>query len=533
MSDPVPPADPRPLGGRPLYPSRASGSGGPAAGPDDPTTPGGTGYTSPRTGATPEGRESGPGGSAGGGGGGSPNPSLRGAQGEREPAAVPIPPGQTFTLQNVGTVQCAALPESNTGYPNWRNGVLSSVLAAGLRPSRTRQFLHDLDHLSFEELLSPVSEEMELIDIRLYDAIARATKGKVFEPFADDIAASADFGNGRQALRVLDKAFNFVARVQAKKASNSIVRRHCKSMDELGPYIPAFKLRLKELRLAGTPLPPTIALDMLRAATEDIKELDATYAHFRALACDSQTTEALLEQLEMIEAEYRDKKQESRGKAAAAGNAAFAGSCNYCKKPGHKEKDCKKKAAERKKANAANVPPGNGSAAASPAAKSLSKSDKKALAAGQALMAGKGKGKGNASSGYPGGQTQTGAGAVPAGSYPPCDVCKKTNHATASCFYRPGGKLDPKRTATGKAAIQQPSAASSSSDLVNPAFSAFLAKQLRTGGYAVRRGAGVARLRRSSGGALAIGRVVGITLAESDADDEEGDDVPPLVTSSG
>ena len=44
--------------------------------------------------------------------------------------------------------------------------------------------------------------------------------------------------------------------------------------------------------------------------------------------------------------------------------------------------------------------------------------------------------------------------------------------------------------------------------------------------------AGVARVRRSSGGALAIGRVVGITLAESDADDEEGDDVPPLVTSS-
>ena len=50
---------------------------------------------------------------------------------------------------------------------DWRHSVRSPVLAAGLRPSRTKQFLYELDHLDFDELDTHMSEELELIDVRL------------------------------------------------------------------------------------------------------------------------------------------------------------------------------------------------------------------------------------------------------------------------------------------------------------------------------------------------------------------------------
>ena len=57
------------------------------------------------------------------------------------------------------------------------------------------------------------------------------------------------------------------ASAAATKASSSIVRRKCTKMGDLQDYLPSFRLRVKELDAAKTPLPPSIALDVLKAAT--------------------------------------------------------------------------------------------------------------------------------------------------------------------------------------------------------------------------------------------------------------------------
>ena len=80
----------------------------------------------------------------------------------------------------------------------------AAVLAAGIRPQMTRTYLEEMDEKPFDELDGHLSEELDLIDVRLYHAVMKASKGVVYQEYADSITADAVFGNGRQALRVID-----------------------------------------------------------------------------------------------------------------------------------------------------------------------------------------------------------------------------------------------------------------------------------------------------------------------------------------
>ena len=86
----------------------------------------------------------------------------------------------------------------------------------------TMQYLVDLDMLSFEDLAMPMTEQLELVDHRLYNSLVVAARSAPSTEYIDRITSTCRFGCGRQALRGLDKAHSFEAIKIGTKAGRKI-----------------------------------------------------------------------------------------------------------------------------------------------------------------------------------------------------------------------------------------------------------------------------------------------------------------------
>ena len=158
------------------------------------------------------------------------------------------------------------------------------------------QYLVDLDQLEFADLAMPMTEQLELVDHRLYNSLVDAARSATTTKYHDKITSTCRFGCGRQALRALDKAHNFEATLVATKAGGKMIRRKCKTIRELEEYVQSFRVRDKEMTAAGMPLHPTFTLELLEIATEGIPELAALFKDQSMR--ESSTTEQLLDRLE-------------------------------------------------------------------------------------------------------------------------------------------------------------------------------------------------------------------------------------------
>ena len=79
-------------------------------------------------------------------------------------------------------------------------------------------------------------------------------------------------------------------------------------MKELEEYVQHFRLKMRELEAAKMPLHPTLALETLEAATEDIPELAALFEDHEL--SEMKTTDALLDRLENKFVKWREKQEE-------------------------------------------------------------------------------------------------------------------------------------------------------------------------------------------------------------------------------
>ena len=215
-----------------------------------------------------------------------------------------------------------------------------------------------------------------------------------------------------------------------------MIRKKCKSIKELEEHVESFRVRDKEMKTAGMALPPLFTLELLELATEDVPELAALFEDHRMR--EMKTTEELLDRLEEKAVKWRDK-EESTKQANPAGKQAGGITCRYCNKPGHKESECRKKKRDEKMKREQQLKSEKkaAAAAAQAAQKTAADAKKKALAAQQ-------RGTAHAA-GAPGGGTNAGGGAnaggkgtgfSPNGAFPPCEHCKRTNHASAHCLYK-------------------------------------------------------------------------------------------------
>ena len=131
---------------------------------------------------------------------------------------------------------------------------------------------------------APLPLEMKLLNRKLYKALKKVVKGREHEEHLKTLRATCQKGNGRQALRILDIAHEFESGKLAASASSGIAGAEIKEMSQLGPYIAQFKLHNLYLESAGHPLPGIFGLEMIKKATESVKNerLVAALATFEA-----------------------------------------------------------------------------------------------------------------------------------------------------------------------------------------------------------------------------------------------------------
>jgi len=239
------------------------------------------------------------------------------------------------------------LPVEFHRYPGWRVGVKCDILNALPQENEAGMlFMEELDDpsVTFEDLADPLPEPLRILNSRLYSAVMKACqKHSDNYQYVLSLQTEVAFGQGRQAIRILDKAHNYEAPLLAIKAGGYVSNHKCGSMQDLSEHVAQLRLCLLQMGKISQQVEVLIVPQILKNI-EGIQNtgLSATIAEFENQDLMDQRSRDLIDRLEKAAIKFKAKQEENKKKVPA--NAAGVDKkCGYCGKANHEEPQCYQK----------------------------------------------------------------------------------------------------------------------------------------------------------------------------------------------
>ena len=128
------------------------------------------------------------------------------------------------------------------------------------------------------------------------------------------IEAKCDFGEGRQAIAVLNKHFGYEMQKLSRKAVSELVKLKCTGYDNVEKFLLEFQRLCRILVEASEAMAEPMKLELLLKQMMNVKQLGATLAAFAALPEKDQISATLIEWVE----KFVEQNQQLGGKAVPA-----------------------------------------------------------------------------------------------------------------------------------------------------------------------------------------------------------------------
>ncbi|OLP99528.1 hypothetical protein AK812_SmicGene17907 [Symbiodinium microadriaticum] len=259
-----------------------------------------------------------------------------------------------------GRIYIEDLPETGSDYEGWRFTLKSQILRVAPDPVAAMVYIRELDDesVSFGDLASNLSVDMNKTDVNVFAAVVAACqKGKKGPEILKLIQSRAQFGCGRQAVRIVDQRHLHESTHLATEANTKIQELSCSGLSELDSYMASFSLYRHQMGSGEHRLTNAGGIALLKRKLKDIKELDATFAVFNA--SNSVDLDALIYAVNGVIAHHSEEieRRKTQKKAAAAKVAAATAAggkgkgkhkskkgndklCEHCHKPGHTAQKC-------------------------------------------------------------------------------------------------------------------------------------------------------------------------------------------------
>ena len=214
-------------------------------------------------------------------------------------------------------------------WEGWRFPLKSQILRVAPDPVADMAYIRELDDeaVAFGDLASNLSVDMNKTDVNVFAAVVAACqKGKKGPKILKLIQSRAQFGYGRQAVRIVDQRHLHESTHLPTEASTKIQELSCSGLSELDSYMASFSLHRHQM--------------LLKRKLKDIKELDATFAVFNASS--SVDLDALIYENNGLIAHHSEeierRKTQKKAAAAKVAAAAAAGGKSQGGKGKHKSK---------------------------------------------------------------------------------------------------------------------------------------------------------------------------------------------------
>ena len=164
---------------------------------------------------------------------------------------------------------------------------------------------------------------MNKTDVNVFAAVVAACqKGKKGPEILKLIKSRAQFGCGRQAVRIVDQRHLHESTHLATEANTKIQELSCFGLSELDSYMASFSLLRHQMGSGEHKLTNAGGIALLKRKLKDIKELDATFAVFNA--SNSVDLEKKFRRLDLCHQRFdctslgRDKKAKSAEKGCSS-----------------------------------------------------------------------------------------------------------------------------------------------------------------------------------------------------------------------
>jgi len=182
------------------------------------------------------------------------------------------------------------LPTTYAEYPWYRFQLAQKVRSCGLPGTIFVPFLRQLQDYSLDELKvafrSLDSVELNL-ESKLFTAVGDILQDKKYLPLQQRIMGQCDEGAGRQAVKILDRHFQFTQPMMLNDAADAFDALSCNSMAELGPYLTGFRYHMGVMEAGGQTVNEAIVLSRLKRTIrpymkDGLTEIAATYSQWEA-----------------------------------------------------------------------------------------------------------------------------------------------------------------------------------------------------------------------------------------------------------
>ena len=144
-----------------------------------------------------------------------------------------------------GRIYIKDLPETGSDYEGWRFTFKSQILRVAPDPVAAMAYIRELhdEAVFFGDLASNLSVNMNKTDVNVFAAVVAACqKGKKGPEILKLIQSRAQFGCGRQAVRIVDQRHLHESTHLATEANTKIQELSCSGLSELDSYMASFSL---------------------------------------------------------------------------------------------------------------------------------------------------------------------------------------------------------------------------------------------------------------------------------------------------
>ena len=218
-------------------------------------------------------------------------------------------------------------------FKGWRNAVRSKIMQSGVSQNVALRYIASMDAGSELQLRDRPDTELErTLDGNVYSGLLDCMKSKAVVRHQKAIEREGLFGNGRLAMKILERLFNFTETKQKGQAQRDLRNRTCQGIDGLASFMEDTCTDLLTLELGREPMGPSALFDYLNEklapnTDKGIKETSSCFANWlgRKHMGEDPNVEELLVGLEYLATEHLETKQRAErptGKTGRPGTAA-------------------------------------------------------------------------------------------------------------------------------------------------------------------------------------------------------------------
>jgi hypothetical protein len=188
-----------------------------------------------------------------------------------------------------------------------------AVLSASIADDDTTlDYFAGMDDPNFTTAqLGQVADTMKKMDRKLYATITSASKSQENNDLINNLISAGVLGGGRQALRIVDTHFKYVAENVSTQATSRVVAQKCSGITDASRYISDFKLNRVLMGNGDDKMSNSLGTELLKAALGEIDELKAVLAQYEAEGL--RDLSILTARLEKTVHTRRAKQQRSKG----------------------------------------------------------------------------------------------------------------------------------------------------------------------------------------------------------------------------